>query len=360
MLCSNQAMIAAGFAFVADEPPVVVDWLPWSHTFGSNHNFNMVLVQRRLALYRRRQSDAAGRAEDRAQSARDRAHHLFQRAERLRGAGSAFPRRRHAAQEFLQPAEGAVLCRRRPQPDHLGRSDAARDRDHRRAHYLFVLARLDRDLAAGARLLLGFRPAGQYRAAGAGRRTQAGAERRQAGSAPARPAHHARLLAAGAAHARGLRRGRLLQDRRRAEIRRPRRSRQGLLFDGRIAEDYKLSTGTWVSVGPLRARFIDHFAPYVRDVVFAGPDRDDIVALVFPDIEACRKLAPEPAADAAPAAVLDDARCAREIREPVASAGGLKPRLIDARRARHPDGGAALHGQRRDDRQGLDQSARGA
>ncbi len=44
MLCSNQAMIAAGFCFVTDEPPVVVDWLPWSHTFGSNHNFNMVLV----------------------------------------------------------------------------------------------------------------------------------------------------------------------------------------------------------------------------------------------------------------------------------------------------------------------------
>ena len=44
MLCSNQAMIAAGFCFVADEPPVVVDWLPWSHTFGSNHNFNLVLV----------------------------------------------------------------------------------------------------------------------------------------------------------------------------------------------------------------------------------------------------------------------------------------------------------------------------
>ena len=44
MLCSNQAMIGAGFAFVADEPPVVVDWLPWNHTFGGNHNFNMVLV----------------------------------------------------------------------------------------------------------------------------------------------------------------------------------------------------------------------------------------------------------------------------------------------------------------------------
>src|SRR5512143_1425561 len=44
MLCSNQAMLASGFAFVAAEPPVVVDWLPWSHTFGGNHNFNMVLV----------------------------------------------------------------------------------------------------------------------------------------------------------------------------------------------------------------------------------------------------------------------------------------------------------------------------
>ncbi|MGA8998266.1 MAG: AMP-binding protein, partial [Pseudolabrys sp.] len=44
MLCSNQAMLASGFTFVADEPPVVVDWLPWSHTFGSNHNFNMVLT----------------------------------------------------------------------------------------------------------------------------------------------------------------------------------------------------------------------------------------------------------------------------------------------------------------------------
>src|SRR5262252_3831396 len=43
MLCSNQAMLAAGFRFLEDEPPVVVDWLPWSHTFGGNHNFNMVL-----------------------------------------------------------------------------------------------------------------------------------------------------------------------------------------------------------------------------------------------------------------------------------------------------------------------------
>ncbi len=56
----------------------------------------------------------------------------------------------------------------------------------------------------------------------------------------------------------------------------------GLVYRGRLAEDFKLSTGTWVHVGPLRTRFIEHFAPLVRDVVFAGEGRDEIAALVFP------------------------------------------------------------------------------
>ena len=43
MLCANQAMLSAGFPFVREEPPIIVDWLPWNHTFGSNHNFNLVL-----------------------------------------------------------------------------------------------------------------------------------------------------------------------------------------------------------------------------------------------------------------------------------------------------------------------------
>jgi feruloyl-CoA synthase len=56
----------------------------------------------------------------------------------------------------------------------------------------------------------------------------------------------------------------------------------GLLFKGRIAEDFKLSTGTWVQVGELRARFIQHFAPLVRDVVIAGEGRSEVGALIFP------------------------------------------------------------------------------
>jgi feruloyl-CoA synthase len=88
---------------------------------------------------------------------------------------------------------------------------------------------------------------------------------------------------------------------------------KGLLFDGRLAEDFKLATGTWVSVGPLRGAFIAHFAPLVRDVVLAGADRDDITALVFPDADACRKLAPDLAVDASVAALLADRRVRAEF-----------------------------------------------
>ena len=43
MLCANQQMIAQAWRFLDHEKPVLVDWLPWSHTFGGNHNLNMVL-----------------------------------------------------------------------------------------------------------------------------------------------------------------------------------------------------------------------------------------------------------------------------------------------------------------------------
>ena len=65
---------------------------------------------------------------------------------------------------------------------------------------------------------------------------------------------------------------------------------QGFIFDGRFGEDFKLATGTWVSVGPLRAAIINHFAPYARDVVITGHDRDDIGMFIFADQQACACL----------------------------------------------------------------------
>jgi feruloyl-CoA synthase len=64
----------------------------------------------------------------------------------------------------------------------------------------------------------------------------------------------------------------------------------GLLFDGRLAEDFKLSTGTFVSVGPLRAKVVTMGAPCVQDAVVTGLNRDEIGLLIFPRADTCRAL----------------------------------------------------------------------
>jgi feruloyl-CoA synthase len=67
---------------------------------------------------------------------------------------------------------------------------------------------------------------------------------------------------------------------------------RGLMFDGRIVEDFKLSTGTFVSAGPMRAHFLVQCAPYANDAVIAGHDRDFVSILIFPALTACRELTP--------------------------------------------------------------------
>jgi feruloyl-CoA synthase len=71
----------------------------------------------------------------------------------------------------------------------------------------------------------------------------------------------------------------------------PKKPEQGLLFDGRVAEDFKLLTGTWVHVGSLRVAGIDALSPVAQDIVVTGHDRDEIGFLVFPNMSECRRLA---------------------------------------------------------------------
>ena len=105
---------------------------------------------------------------------------------------------------------------------------------------------------------------------------------------------------------------------------------RGFVFDGRVAEDFKLATGTWVSVGPLRLRFVAHCAPYVTDVVVAGHDRDDAAALVVPNLAACRELA-GPAAGASAADILTSAGVREKFKSLLAAfnraAGGSSGRF---------------------------------
>ena len=334
MLCSNQAMIAAGFCFVADEPPVVVDWLPWSHTFGGNHNFNMVLVNGG-SLYIDDGNPTPPGAPKTARNLREIAPTIY----------------------FNVPKGYEALV------PHFHADEALRKNFFSRLKVLFyagaglnqvtwdALTKLSIE-TTGERIIfltslgstetspLALACSWDFDRPGNIGLPSPGVELKLV---PNEGKLEARLR--GPHITPGYwRQDHLTRDAFDEEgyykigdalkFVDPENPSKGLLFDGRIAEDYKLSTGTWVSAGPLRARFIDHFAPYVRDVVFAGPDRDDNVALVFPDIEACRKLAPEHAANAAPAAVLDDVRVRMKFAELLgtlaASSPGSSTRIMRA------------------------------
>jgi feruloyl-CoA synthase len=74
----------------------------------------------------------------------------------------------------------------------------------------------------------------------------------------------------------------------------PARPELGLFFDGRVAEDFKLNSGTWVSVGALRVAGISALAPLAQDIVVTGHGGDEVRFLVFPNIPACRAHAGSP------------------------------------------------------------------
>jgi feruloyl-CoA synthase len=308
MLCSNQAMIAAGLAFVGEEPPVLVDWLPWNHTFGSNHNFNLVL-HNGGTLFIDEGKPMPGAIEATIRNLRevaptvyfnvpkgfemllphlqaDRAlrENFFSRLKVLFYAGAGLSEHvRDALQALAVETTGERIIFL----SSLGSTETAP---------LAIACSWDTERvgniglpAPGVELKLVPRE-GKLEARLKGPNITPGYWR-----APA--------LTAEAFDDEGFYR---LGDA--VKFADPAEPARGLLFDGRLAEDFKLATGTWVSVGPLRAAFIAHCAPLVRDVVFAGADRDDIAALVFPDLEACRKLAPDLPADTSAAGLLADVR----------------------------------------------------
>lgn len=71
---------------------------------------------------------------------------------------------------------------------------------------------------------------------------------------------------------------------------------QGLRFAGRVVEDFKLLNGTWVRTGAVRLALVDLCAPLLTDAVICGHDQPYVAALAWPDLDACRRLAPELAA----------------------------------------------------------------
>ncbi len=294
MLTSNQQMITQSMPFLADEPPVLVDWLPWHHTFGGNHNLGAAIThggcllidegkplpgQFAASLRNLREVPptvyfnvprgyeelvaALGADEDLRRRFFSRLRLCFYAAASLsQGVADAFDAlavrtvgERIVLMTALGATETAPLAVTRPWPSTRAGSIGL-PAPGTEARLVRVDEKLELRvrgpnvtpgyLAGTAATDAAFDEEGFYRLGDAVRFVD--------------------------------------EDNVNA----------GLLFDGRIAEDFKLASGTWVNVGAIRARVLAHFAPLVRDAVVTGQDRDELGVLIVPDPEACARLSAAP------------------------------------------------------------------
>jgi feruloyl-CoA synthase len=313
MLCANQAMIRCGLPFLADEPPVVVDWLPWNHTFGGNHNFGIVL-DNGGSLYIDDGKPLPGAIETTVRNLRDIAPTIYFNVPK--GFEMLLPYLTADAtlrQNFFSRLKvmfyaGASLSQ------HVldALQKLAVETTGERVIFLSSLGSTETAPAALACTWESERagnigvplPGVELKLVPGGQKFEA----RLRGDNITPGYWRSPALNAQAFDDEGF--YKIGDALRFAEAADP---AKGLLFDGRLAEDFKLATGTWVSVGPLRAEFIAHFAPLARDVVLAGAERDDVTALIFPDLDACRRLAPDLPPHAAASSLLADGRVRAEF-----------------------------------------------
>jgi feruloyl-CoA synthase len=304
MLCANQEQIRSHFAFFADAPPVILDWSPWNHTAGGNHNFNIVLYNGGT-FYIDDGKPLPGAIEASVRNLREVSPTWYFNV----------PRGYEALIPYLRADEGlrrsffrdlrVLYYAGAGMADHVWRALE----EIATATYGERIAMLS---GLGATETAPFALSADTGMTGAGHigLPVAGVALKLA---PVEGKLEARVrgpnvtpgywrqpdLTAKAYDEEGYYKfGDALR------FADPGDWRKGLVFDGRVAEDFKLATGTWVNVGPLRAAFIDHFAPLVQDVVIAGLDRDEIAVLIFADLDTCRRLCPDLAPGAPLAAVL--------------------------------------------------------
>lgn len=298
MLCSNQQMIAQSLPVFAEEPPVFIDWLPWNHTFGGNHNIGITLYNGG-SLYIDDGKPVPALIERTVRNLKEIAptvyfnvpkgfemlvpylradrplrETFFSRLKMIFFSGAALPQHVWSALEELAVETIGV---RIPIISGLGSTETA-------PFALCANWPVDRSGIIGLPapgLELKLVPNGQkLEVRVRGPNVTPGYWRMPDISAKAFDDEGYYMMGDAA---------RFID---------PEHPGKGLMFDGRISEDFKLTSGTWVSVGPLRGRFIAHFAPYVRDVVIAGHDRDSLAGLVILDIDNCRGLCPDLPADA--------------------------------------------------------------
>jgi feruloyl-CoA synthase len=308
MQCANQQQILQVWPFLGERPPVLVDWLPWNHTFGGNHNFNMVLANGGT-LYLDEGKPAPGLVDKTVSNLREISPNLYfnvprgfdmllpylEGDEALRAnffrdlqlifyAGAALPQN---LWERLERLSEKALGRRLPMISAWGSTETA-------PSVTSVHFEIDRAGVIGlpkAGIDLKMLPNGgklEMRVRGPNV-TPGYWKRPDLTRAAFDEEGYYRIGDAG----------------RFADADDP---SKGIVFDGRIAEDFKLSTGIWVHVGALRIKGIAALAPLAQDIVVTGHDTAEVGFLVFVNPHGARSLCPDLPADAPLAEVLRDAR----------------------------------------------------
>jgi feruloyl-CoA synthase len=280
MLCANQQMLAQTLRFMDVEKPVLLDWLPWNHTFGANHNVNIVLrtggtlyiddgrplpgaIDRTIAHLREVQPTVYFNVPrgyemllPALETDRALARSLFGRLRMLFYAGAGMP---VSTWKRLETVAATVRDEPLWMTTSWGSTETA-------PAVTFASWKLDRPGVIGLPLpgvSLKFVPnAGKLEMRVHGDHIFPGYRGNEQATREAFDEDgYYRIGDAGY----------LLDD----------DPLQGVVFDGRVAEDFKLTSGTWVSVGTLRMKVVSALAPYAQDVVITGHDRSEIGALVF-------------------------------------------------------------------------------
>jgi feruloyl-CoA synthase len=290
MMCANQESAAAAWTFLADHPPVIVDWLPWNHTFGGNHNLNMML----------RNGGTLYIDEGKPVPA-------------LIGRTIANLREVSPTVYFNVPRGYAALV------DHLEKDEALRTKFFARLDLLFYAAaalpqslwdRLERlGLQARGRKVPFISSWGLTETAPAVTMVHYAIDRPGNIGVPG-PGMEVKLAPVGdkleirvkgpnvtpgyfkapELTAQAFDEEGWLKTGDAVRLADPANPAAGLLFDGRTAENFKLSSGTWVNVGTLRPVVIAAGAPVIEDAVVTGHDRDEIGLLIFPSLAGLRGL----------------------------------------------------------------------
>jgi feruloyl-CoA synthase len=322
MICSNQQMILQTLPLLGDEPPVLVDWLPWHHTFGGNHNVG-ITVYNGGSLHVDEGRPLPGQFAESVRSLREIAPTIYLNVPRgyeeliraLRQDAELMARffarvrvlfyaaaslSQHVSDE-LQALALEACGERLVLVTGLGATETAP---------MAVCRPWPSEAAAAIGLPV---PGVEAKLAPCGEKL----ELRVRGPNVTPGYWRQDDLTRAAFDDEGFyRMGDAVRPIDPADLSR------GLLFDGRIKEDFKLSTGTWVSVGPLRARIVQHFAPLVRDAVITGEGRDEVGMFALPDLDACRALCPDLPPGAAVADVLRHSAVRARMHELLAAFAG--------------------------------------